>query len=196
MKINIQVELDWLDEEGNIDDVMKEELVSGVKNAISKQCLKRVEDKASKAIDNAIQEAVEAAEKTMNLKVVEFVDEWLKTEVVVSDKYGDTVQKGSIKDLVKKQFDQLMNSHVSSDGRIVASGGYGAKTSVIRFLTGEAVREVVDSELSNYKRDIDKKIKDEINNGIKENVSDLFAKMVVNTAQQRHAESLAIESKQ
>ena len=57
------------------------------------------------------------------------------------------------------------------------------------------VREVVDSELRQYKTDIDKKIKEEINNGIKRNVSDLFAQMVINTAQQRHAEQMAIESK-
>ena len=195
MKINIQVELDWLDEEGNIDEMMQDELIGGVKRAISKQCLDKVEKKASEAIDLAIQNAVDSASENINNKVTEFVEEWMKTEVVITDKYGDPTQRGSVRDLVKLQFDELMNSVVDSDGRIVKRGSYSAKTSVIKFLTGEAVKEVVDSELSNYKRDIDKKIKEEINNGIKDNVSDMFAQMVVNTAKQRHAESMAIESK-
>lgn len=193
MKINIGVELEWLDEEGNLDELMKDELISGVKNAISRQCLEKVQADASKAIDGAIKTAVENAQGLIAEKVSGFVEEWLKTEVVITDKYGDQTQKGSIRDLVKKEFDGLMNSFVNSEGKIVArSGSYGAKHSVIRFLTGETVRDVVDSELRQYKSDIDKKIKEEINSGIKRNVSDLFAQMVVNTAQQRHAEQKAI----
>ena len=116
----------------------------------------------------------------------------MNTEVVLTDKYGDPTEKGSVRDLVKRQFDNLMNSMVNRDGKIVQRDGYGAKMSVIKFLTGEAVKDVVDSELSQYKKNIDQKIKDEINKGIKENVSDLFAQMVVNVASQQHAERAAI----
>lgn len=192
MKINMTVELDWLEEDGSIDERMQDELIRGVKAAISKQCLARVEDKASKAIDTAIQDAIEASTNEIKGKVSEFVDSWMNTEVVLTDKYGDPTEKGSVRDLVKRQFDNLMNSMVSSDGKIVQRDGYGAKMSVIKFLTGEAVKEVVDTELSQYKKNIDQKIKDEINKGIKENVSDLFAQMVVNVASQQHAERAAI----
>ena len=195
MKVNISVDLDWLDESGDINDIMKDELISGVKNAISRQCLDKVQADSSKAIDGAIKTAVDESVALIQSKVSDFVEEWMRTEVVITDKYGDPTQRGSIRDLVKLQFDGLMNSFVNSDGKLVTKDSYGSKMSVVRFLTGEAVREVVDSELRQYKTDIDKKIKEEINNGIKRNVSDLFAQMVVNTAQQRHAEQMAIESK-
>lgn len=195
MKVNISVDLDWLDESGDINDIMKDELISGVKSAISRQCLDKVQADSSKAIDGAIKTAVDESVALIQRKVSDFVEEWMRTEVVITDKYGDPTQRGSIRDLVKLQFDGLMNSFVNSDGKLVTKDSYGSKMSVVRFLTGEAVREVVDSELRQYKTDIDKKIKEEINNGIKRNVSDLFAQMVVNTAQQRHAEQMAIESK-
>lgn len=194
MKINIAVEVDWLGEDGNIDEEMQKSIINGVKNSIGRQCLDRVEKKASEAIDKAIKDAVAAATESVGNKVSEFVENWMKTEVVLTDKYGDVTEKGSIRDLVKKQFDGLMNDFVNSEGKIVGRNGYGAQMSVVKFLTGQAVTEVVAAELVGYKKDIDNKIKAEINNGIKNNVSDLFAQMVVNTAQQRHAEMRAIEA--
>jgi len=196
MKVNITVDLEWLGEDGSIDDIMKDELISGVKNAISKNCLARVEKEASEAVNKAIDLAVQSANTLIEEKVLSFVEAWLSNEVIVTDKYGEEVKRGSIKDLIKQQFDGMMNSTVNSDGKVVPAGSYGAtKMTVVRFLTGEAVKEVVGSELLNYKRDIDAKIKTEINNGIKTNVSDLFAQMVVNTAQARHAELMAIPHK-
>ena len=195
MKINIALEVDWLEEGGTIDEQMQSSIINGVKNSIGRQCLERVEKKASEAIDKAISDAVAAATESVGNKVSEFVESWMKTEVVLTDKYGDVTSKGSIRDLVKKQFDGLMNDFVNSEGKSVGKNGYGARMSVVNFLTGQAVTEVVAAELVGYKKDIDNKIKTEINNGIKNNVSDLFAQMVVNTAQQRHAEQRAIEAK-
>lgn len=195
MKINIQVELDWLDEEGNIDEIMQDSLISGVKSAISQQCLKRVEDKASKAIDKAIDEAISNAEAQIAGKALEFFSQWLETDVVVSNKWGEEAKRGSIKDIIKGQFDSMMNEVVDSSGKIVGQGGYGAKTTVVKYLSGVVVKELVESQLKDYSKELDSKIKEEVNNGIKKNVSDLFAQMVVNTAKQQHAELNAIEHK-
>lgn len=192
MKVNITVDLDWLGEDGNIDELMQDEIIGGVKKAISIQCLERVEKQASKAIESAIDEAVDAATGMINSRVTSFVNEWLSNEVVVTNKYGEEVRRGSIKEIIRNQFDEVLNATVNSDGQIVKQGSYGAKTSVVRFLTGEAVKEIVSDELLSYKEDIDSKIKTAINSGIKQNVSDLFAQMVVNTARERHAEKNAL----
>ena len=195
MKINMSVEVEWLGEDGNLDETMRDELVKGVKKAISRDCLKRVEEQASKAIDAAIKEAVKNATMVIDERVATFVQQWLETEVVVTDKWGEETKRGSIKDIVKSQFDAVLNGFVNSEGRIVSKGSYGVQTSVIRYLTGEAVSEVVTKELQGFKSEIDGKIKKEINDGIRSNVSDLFAQMVVGAAQSKHAEQQAIESK-
>lgn len=166
---------------------MQQRLVAGVKNAISADCIRAAEEQATAAIDEIIQK-----------RVNDFIEDWMSSEVVLTNNYGEEVEKGSIKELVKKRFDDLMNSHVDSSGRFTTPSTYGSNkgvNTVVGFLTGAAVKEVVESELRGYKNQIDEKIKSEINNGIKNNVSDLFARMVVNTAQENFRDAQAIESK-
>ena len=63
---------------------------------------------------------------------------------------------------------------------------------MLEFITGKNVKEVVATELKGFKKDIDQKIKAAINEGIKNNVSDAFAEMIVGVAKSRHKDSQAI----
>lgn len=50
-KFNIEVELDWMDEEAySIDDELRERIVEGVENAL----LEKATNEAVKAVDNKI----------------------------------------------------------------------------------------------------------------------------------------------
>jgi len=187
MKLNIQVELDWLEDDGSIDDVVQQEIISGVKRAISKDCLKLVEKKTQQAIDDGVNAAV----GLMQEKVAGFFEEWLNTEAVISDKYGDTVEKGSLKEIIKREFNNCMNQNVDKDGK--SCNGYGAKYSRLEFVTGKKVKEIVDESLSRYGKDIDRTIKETIEKGIKLRVSDKFAEMVIGYAKQDHENAKAID---
>lgn len=193
MKLNIEVELEWIEEDGSLDDQVKDELIRGVKQSIGKSCLEKVEKQASTAVDKAIADAVLNAEKLINDRVIKFVEDFLSKSVEVTDKWGDVVRSGTIEELVKERFDKALNTKVDSDGR-PSSNGYGVSTTLHEFLIGKSVKDVVTKELSGYKSNIDKKIKEEINQGIKNNVSDLFAEMVVGVAKDRHRNQTALES--
>lgn len=188
MKLNIQVELDWMDEEGSLDDEVQNQIISGVKQAISKDCMKLVEQKTQKAIDDGMTSAV----SLMKDKVSVFFEDWLNNEATITDRFGDTVEKGSIKDIIKREFNNCMNEKVGSDGK---ASGYGAKYSRLEFVTGKKVKEVVDSYLSSYGKDIDKTIKATIEQGIKSRVSDKFAEMVIGYAKQDNLNAKALEQK-
>lgn len=188
MKLNIQVELDWLDEEGNIEELVQEEIIAGVKNAISKDCLKLVEEKTQKAIDNGLSSAISA----MDQKVSDFFENWLNNEAVITDQYGDPKEKGTLREIIKRKFDDCMNEKVDSDGE---PSKYGRSCTRLEFVTGNKVKEMVDGYLSNYDREIDKSIKQAVEEGIKERVSDKFAQMVIGYATQDHENKKAIEHK-
>jgi len=187
MKLNIQVELEWLDEEGNIDEEVQHQIISGVKQAISKDCLNLVEKKTQKAIDDGMNSAI----KIMQDKVSEFFDNWLKTEATITDKYGDKVEEGSLKDIIKRQFNNAMNEKVDQNG---SPSSYGSRYTRLEFVTGKKVKEVVSDYLSSYGKDIDKTIKTNIEQGIKSRVSDKFAEMVIGYAKQDHLNQKAIEN--
>jgi hypothetical protein len=68
---------------------------------------------------------------------------------------------------------------------------YGS-TRLIDWLTHKQVETVVEKKLSGLSSEIDKSITEAVNNGIKKNVSDKFAEMVIRTARENN---LALENK-
>lgn len=69
-KFNIEVELDWMDEEAySIDDELRERIVEGVENAL----LEKATNEAVKAVDNKIAEKILEAEETIQATVDQFI---------------------------------------------------------------------------------------------------------------------------
>ena len=70
-KFNIEVELDWVDEENEytIDEEIKEQVVSGIKDAL----LKKATTEAVEAVDDKIAEKILEAEGTIQATVDQFV---------------------------------------------------------------------------------------------------------------------------
>lgn len=192
MKINITVDLEWLGEDGDMDAEVKHEIISGVKNAISRDCLAKVEKEASAQISAAIQESIGAAKLAIQEKAIKFADDWLEKEVTITDKWGDTQDCLTITDLIKRTFDGLMEKKVNDNGEF--SDSYSGNTRLINWLTGKRVQDVVQQKLKGINKDIDRQITEAVNAGIRENVANKFAEMVVATAQ--HNSRTAIENKQ
>ena len=70
-KFNIEVELDWVDEEAGytIDEEIKEQVVRGVKDAL----LRKATDEAVQRVDKAIADKILEAEETIQDTVDKFV---------------------------------------------------------------------------------------------------------------------------
>ncbi|EKN6050853.1 hypothetical protein DVQ90_22360 [Yersinia enterocolitica] len=192
MKLNISVELEWLGEDGELDAEVKQEIISGVKNAISRDCLAKVEKEASAQINQAINESISVAKKAIEQKAIKFADEWLEKEVTVTDKWGDVQDCLTITDLIKRTFDGLMEKKVNNEGSFDV--GYGNGTRLITWLTDKRVQDVVQEKLKGINKDIDRQITEAVNAGIRKNVSDKFAEMVIQTA--KHNNQMALENKQ
>ena len=151
--------------------------------------MKNMEEKSKQAIDKAIANASEI----IGQKAVEFADEWLENEVEVTDQWGDSKGKTSIKELIKSAFTNTLNKKVDSNGKI--TDGYGAKYKLIEYLTGKRVDDVVNERMKSFGENIDKKITASIEASIKDNVSDKFAQMVIGVAKQDYRDTQALLDK-
>jgi hypothetical protein len=184
MKLNIQVELEWLEEDGSLDEEVKHQIIEGVKRSISRDCLAKVEKQASAEIDKAISESIRSAQQTINQKALEFAEQWLEKEVTITDKWGDNQDCLTITDLIKRTFNNLLERKVNDRGEF-ANDSYGGMR-LIDFLTGQRVRDVVAQHLKGINSDIEKAIKAEVENGIRKGVAAKFAEMVIQTAKADH----------
>lgn len=192
MKLNITVDLEWLGEDGDMDAEVKHEIIKGVKNAISRDCLAKVEKEASTQINQAINESIAAARKAIEQKAIAFADEWLEKEVTLTDKWGDTQDCLTITDLIKRSFDNTLEKKVDSNGNFT-NDSYNA-IPLVKYLMGKRMEELVQAKIKPLQKDIDTAIANAVNAGIRKNVSDKFAQMVIQTAS--HNNQIALENKQ
>ncbi|HDL7946542.1 TPA: hypothetical protein PXP79_003916 [Yersinia enterocolitica] len=190
MKLNISVELEWLGEDGDLDAEVKQEIISGVKNAISRDCLAKVEKEASAQINQAINESISVAKKAIEQKAINFADEWLEKEVTVTDKWGDVQDCLTITDLIKRSFDKTLEKKVDSRGNF--SSDYDAMP-LVKYLMGKRMEELVQAKIKPIQKDIDDAIANAVNAGIRKNVSDKFAEMIIQTAKQNNQPALEIK---
>jgi len=191
MKLNITVDLEWLGEDGDMDAEVKHEIISGVKNAISRDCLAKVEKEASVQINQAINESIMTAKKAIEQKAIQFADDWLMKEVTVTDKWGDVQDCLTVTDLIKRSFDKTLEKKVDSSGNF--SNDYNAMP-LVKYLMGKRMEELVQAKIKPLQKDIDNAIANAVNAGIRKNVSDKFAEMIIQTAKQTNHG--AIENKQ
>lgn len=192
MKLNITVDLEWLGEDGDMDAEVKHEIISGVKNAISRDCLAKVEKEASKQIGAAIEESIGAARQAIQDKAIQFANDWLTKEVTVTDKWGDVKEQISITDMVKRSFDQTLEKKVNSKGQFTTDSYDGIP--LVKYLTGNYIQEIVQEKIKPLQKEIDAAIIGAVNAGIRKNVSDKFAEMVIQTA--KDSNKMALENKQ
>ncbi|HDL7449398.1 TPA: hypothetical protein PXN62_003051 [Yersinia enterocolitica] len=190
MKLNISVELEWLGEDGDLDAEVKQEIISGVKNAISRDCLAKVEKEASAQINQAINESISVAKKAIEQKAIKFADDWLEKEVTVTDKWGDVQDCLTITDLIKRSFDKTLEKKVDSSGNF--SNDYNSMP-LVKYLMGQRMEELVQAKIKPLQKDIDNAIANAINAGIRKNVSDKFAEMIIKTAMQNNQPALEIK---
>lgn len=91
--------------------------------------------------------------------------------------------------MVKRSFDQTLEKKVDSKGNFTTDS-YGG-IPLIKYLTGNYIQELVQEKIKPLQKEIDTAIVNAVNAGIRKNVSDKFAEMVVIAAR----DSKAIESK-
>lgn len=180
MKINVSVDVEWLEEDGSMDEEVQLSIIQGVKNAISKNCLAKVEKKASQEINTAINNSINSAQELIENKAIAMADDWLTKEVTITDKWGDVVESVDVMTLIKKAYDKTLERSVDNNGKF-SNGGYD-KTRLIDWLVKSKVESVVQDKLKGINKDIDNQITKAVNAGIRENVSNKFAEMVVQTA--------------
>jgi len=192
MKIQITVDVDYIDEEGNIDDEVKASIIQGVKDSISKDCLSRVETEASTQINQAISESIASAKKLIEGRAIKVVEDWLDNEITPTDKWGEQLDPIKIMDLIKQTFDGLLNKRVDSSGRFDSRHG---NSTLLSWITKDRIEVIVSDRIRPLEKDIDKKITAAVNAGIREKVSNKFAEMVIETARADHkAKPIAIDS--
>lgn len=173
-KFNIEVELDWMDEEAySIDDELRERIVKGVENAL----LEKATNEAVKAVDNKIAEKILEAEETIQATVDQFIANVCEEKIgkiVIPEKKSTWTYK-PLSEYVGERFELfLTEKRYDRDGRI-ASYSSDRKLSAAGLLTSQYLEEElgkkVEKLIANAKREVEESLIKSLEQNLKENLA-------------------------
>ncbi len=145
----IEVELDWVDEEGNIDSEIQKRVIKDLAKAISE----KVNGEKTASI------AAQVSAKVDELVNNEF-ESLLTQPVVQTDRYGDPKKSfESIREMIKNRFDNYLTEEVDSkDGKKWQSNGYGQGMRQTRFeyILGKAFGSELEKKMADLKKKVEK----------------------------------------
>jgi len=140
MKFNIDIDIDWINEDCELDDIVKNKIIS----TISTKILSKMEAKIS---TEAFSRAHEAADEKINT----FFDSFLEQGFVSRDRWGDPTGKEiKIKDMLKAKLEKAMNEATDSNRRWEKLLNKNAKSQIDNFMNS-----LSEHVLQGIKKDID-----------------------------------------
>ncbi len=177
-KFNIEVELDWMDEEAySIDDELRQRIVDGVENALLEKATTEAVQKVDKAIADKILEAEETIQDTVD-KFVKTVSEEKITEIAIpvkEDSWSSKVTYIPLSEYVGKRFEVfLTEERYDRDGRI-ASYSSDRRLSAADLITSQYLEKELGTKVENMiataKREVEESLVKSLEQKLKENLA-------------------------
>ena len=177
-KFNIEVELDWMDEEAySIDDELRERIVEGVENAL----LEKATNEAVKAVDNKIAEKILEAEETIQATVDQFIANVCEEKIgkiVIPEKkstWSDEVTYKPLSEYVGERFELfLTEKRYDRDGR-TASYSSNKNLSAADLITRRYLEKELGTKVENMiataKREVEESLVKSLEQKLKENLA-------------------------
>lgn len=166
MKFNVEVEIDWLGEDGDLDEAVRKQVIDGVVARLSEGFVKGIVKDASQQVNDRIDQLV-----------TNLFEGFMSKGVTVTNRWGEVEKEGvSIVSLIKERLDGALVEKVDSQGR---PSHYGDKTR-LQYMIDERVQKAVDKVTKNVVEQVDAKIAATLNDAIKSKLSaSLLAKIDV-----------------
>ena len=105
MKFSVEVEIDWIDEENNLDDQVKQSLINGL--------ARKIEDQVSK---NVGIEIANTAENLVRAKTELIINSVLEKPITINKGWHKDETYDSIFDMVEQQMTELYEGKIISKG--------------------------------------------------------------------------------
>lgn len=165
-KIDLTLDLDWIDEYGNIDDFVKESIINNISGLITSDIRKNIEEEANKRIQAHTLSKIDDM-------INGIVEDLLEKQFTIYDDYGDVkVKNTTVKDQLKKRLDNFLEEKVDDNG---STTGYNRdKTRLEYFMLKQIdydMQRKIDAAATEIKKGLERYIETTMKDKIGENVA-------------------------
>lgn len=174
-KFNIVVELDWMDEEYNLDEEIRETIINSVVNKVQDRLVQQVDAECNNRINSQLANIETAVSDKLNGIMDAFFDEPRD----VTDKWGDVVKKGvTVRGTLKKACDEFMNQPLDEYGK-PAKSSYNTKYNTrVDYIVAKSIDHNMEWAIKNAVEDVTKNLKNKIKDEVKKQMSDKLANIL------------------
>lgn len=160
MKLNLEIDLDWIDEEKGLDETVKEQIINGVVSQVQKKINDKIEEKVNNIIDVEIVQVI-------NKKTDELFTDFINRPVTLTDNYGSKLKVyENMEQLIKERFDKFLTQTVDEKGNAY-DGTYSKKYQRLEFIINKQLSEFADT----FTKDAVKKVSEEIKLHVKDGLT-------------------------
>ena len=174
-KFNITVELDWMDEEYNLDEEIRETIINSIVNRVQDRLVNQVDTECTKRINDQMANI----EKSVSDKLNSIMDSFFDEPRDVTDRWGDVVQKGvTVRDTLKKACDEFMNQSLDEQGRPTTSTYQVKYKTRVDYIVAKSIDYSMENAIKRAVEDVTKNLKDKISNEVKKQMGDKLANIL------------------
>jgi hypothetical protein len=176
-KFTVEVDLDWIGEEGNIDEEVENRILSRIE-AKALEKLMTVIDKDSKA---RVEVAVDAQ---IGATLKEKIETLLAMPRTITDDYGRTTQEGVTLDhMLTARMEKMMSGIkvLDKDGQWTGEG-YRAEFSVLEFFASKNLSKIVQARVAALAAQTKKDIEIQVADKIRTQVADKLTQMIMDNS--------------
>lgn len=174
-KFNITVELDWMDEEYNIDEEIRETIVNSVVNKVQDRLVGQVETECN----NKINEQLKNIENAVADKLNSIMDSFFDEPRDVTDRYGDVIKRGvTVRDTLKKACDEFMNQPLDEYGKPTTSSYQTKYNTRVDYIVAKSIDFSMDNAIKNAVSSVTDNLKKKITDEVKKQMGDKLANIL------------------
>lgn len=173
-KFNVTVEIDYIDEDGNLDDAVCEQIVNSVVSKVSDTVTKQIQEKAQKIFEERLQ----TMETAVSDKLNEMMEEFFSTPKDVTDRWGDVERRGvTVKQLLKEACDKFIEQPLNECGE--PASGYSVKyKSRVDYIVAKSIDYDMEHAIKRAVSDVTDNIKKKVSDEIKKQMGEKLAGVV------------------
>jgi hypothetical protein len=174
-KFNVTVELDWVDEEHNLDSDIRDAVIRDIKNKLSEPLLKKINEETGSTIQSQISALALSA-------INERINAFMTTPRNITNKFGEIEREGvTVEDILKEQLEAAVDKKMLDENGRPTRDNYNKKYSLLEYLVkartqavGQLIEERCKKAIEETKGSIERMVTDKVKTQVADKLTNLI----------------------
>jgi len=166
-KLNLEIELDWLDENNNIDDVIKNVIIASVAEKVNASIEKEIVKEAIKKINSK-------TDAILDVKINEIITDFITRGFTEINNWGEEIGETTVLKKLKDKLDNFLTQKVDNRGQEVKYNGKPR----IDYIIEQHVNYDLEKKVREAAVVIRKSLEDYVNNELKKQIGENIIQIV------------------